>query len=125
MDINMTLLVQMGNFLIAYGMIRALLIKPVYAVLMHEAAEQADLQETVESRSIILAQKEREKQEQWQAHQVELVGAMPAPKSESLFVTRQGIPSPEIITLSAQEIEQLTHEIARVMIKNVEGDHAQ
>lgn len=124
MDINMTLLVQAGNFLFAYGIIRILLVKPVYAVLAQEALERTDLQEIVDSRSIVLAQKEREKNEQWIAHQQQLIQIMPIAKSEVLFIAPQVTPSPQSISISSQEIERLTYEIALVLVKKVEDDHA-
>jgi hypothetical protein len=63
--INGTLIVQAFNFLLAYLILRFLLLKPVVAYIQQEAARKRALQLSVESLTVGLQVQEQEKAALW------------------------------------------------------------
>ena len=67
MNINITLIVQGINFLIAYGIMRIFLLKPAVQVIQDEEAQQAKLNRVIRQQEQSMIIKGGERQKYWQA----------------------------------------------------------
>jgi hypothetical protein len=102
-------------------MIRTLLIKPVYFILQQEAAQRAELQGAIESRAIIIEQKEREKQEAWATYQQRLISSMPVVvKAPELLIGHDAALLTKPVLITEHDQERLKRELAHAILQKVE-----
>jgi hypothetical protein len=113
MGINITILIQIVNFLIAYVIIRTLLLKPVVTVILNQEAHQEELNLTLQNlekgnqaKEAILAQDWESCKKEFKEH---------APKiQEAQKMLEQPTPEnlPEIPAIDKKTIEPMTNQVA-------------
>ncbi len=120
MDINITLIVQLILFIVAYLILRIFLFKPVMAIINHETIERESLISLVEARTIIVRQKEMEKKERWQHNQQEFSLIIPDVSHSELFVFKDLEPSLSLNPLNKELIMRSVDQMTTAIIKKVE-----
>lgn len=120
MDLNVTILIQIVNFIIAYIIIRTLLLKPTVAVILQEEEHRAKLDETLHS--IETANKSKEDtlarewdscKKQFEEHSPEVIDSqqvLETPSTESLK---------EIPALDKKSIEPMTDRLANELTERL------
>lgn len=120
--INFTIIIQAFNFLIAYIILRKFLLKPVMNVIEHERMDFQGLLSTVNSRKVIVMQKEIEQKNRWISYQQEFVTHAPSfslsNENASVFKNIGPIFMPE--SLPDAVIENKAQQLATLLIKKVE-----
>lgn len=120
MDINITLVVQLISFIIAYAVLRIFLFKPVIAIINTETIERESLISLVEARTIIVQQKEMEKKERWIANQQEFSLIIPEVSRPELFVFKDIEPHFTLEPLNKELISRSVNQMTAEIIKKVE-----
>lgn len=118
MDIspNITLFVQMLNFLGMYWAVRALLVKPVLAELEKEHQEETHIKAQIAANELVLATQRKELHLYVQTCQKNIAAHIPpAPKP---FVTHPAVVVP-IKEISNQEVQRSITAITDSFIKKV------
>ena len=118
MQINMTLIVQAIHFLIAYTLLKRLLLRPVFNVIEQETIQMDGLTEAIESRSVIVQEKKRDCKERWEHYQQEMRSAVPPiEQQESIF--KNISPTYTVISYSPDYIKKLSHHVATALTEKV------
>ncbi|TET05767.1 hypothetical protein E3J79_04490 [Candidatus Dependentiae bacterium] len=123
MMINLTLVVQAGNFLIAYLMIRTLLLRPVIVCIREDDAEyEQAVAKVAKQKEQVKAQEERIN-ERWQAFQETFLEQIPdvARVREVEITILQGIP--ELPPIDEKNVHRLANEAAKQLIEKVAYVH--
>jgi len=102
MYINATIIVQAVHFFIAYLLLKHFFLRPAFAIIDTEQAEKAVLQATVDSRLVVVQQKEGAQREHWRSAQRALVAMVP-PISKLPVVVKGGI--------AATALEPIPHKV--------------
>lgn len=120
MMINITLIIQIVNFLIAYTFLRFLFFKPAYTVIKIEQQEQDAFHNILVQQNAIIARKELELQERWCECQEYFLRNTPPVKMVELFVFKHITPSVEKpVSLAPQMINELVDNIQKILIEKV------
>lgn len=123
MQINSTLLVQIGNFFIFYFLVRDLLCKPGNAVIeAEEALEQKLQQQLLTYGALINALEHQEKEQNSQFKQRIGVHVPPVEQFE------RELPLPpatvSVPSISSKEQEKLVHEVSQFIVDRMRNDSA-
>ncbi len=121
-EINLTLLIQVGNFIIAYVILRALFFKPVVMVIKQEDQEKDSLLDTIEQRRILLREREKERQELWRTCQHYFVQHAPDIPSRFLKIS-QSPPESTLPSLDQKTVEKYSTLIADAIVEKVRHVH--
>lgn len=113
MQINMTLVVQAGHFLVAYVILKRLLLRPVFSVIEQETMQVDALVETIESRTVIVQEKKRDSKERWEHYQKEMRAQAPPEQQEPIF--RDISPTYTTVSYSPEYIKTITHKVATAL----------
>lgn len=118
MNINATLLVQAGNFLIAYLLFRLILLKPAYAVIEQEDAVRDSLEEEIMHGQEQLNDKKEFQKKQWlQVHQFYKKNQPTLPEQQMFY---QGMRSSvSLESFSHQEVDLLARELSSAIVERV------
>ena len=120
MNINATLIIQAGNFLIAYLMLRFLFFKPVVAVIRQEQAHVDGLVGQLNEKRKVMHALELTRHEQWHTAQQEFRNRFPDVTSPQLYIFK-GLSSERAVEFAdEQEIKQLEDELVKQIIQKVE-----
>lgn len=114
MQINMTLLVQAIHFLIAYSILKRLLLAPVFGVIEHETMQSDALVDAIESRTVIVQEKKRDCKERWEHYQQDMRAQVPSIEQQKpIFndISPTYIP----VSYSAESIKAITHTVATAL----------
>jgi hypothetical protein len=121
MNINLTLLVQVVNFIIAYLLITRLFLKPGYKALKVDEDRLRQLHDAVNDEQQVLAQKEFYKKERWRVCQNYFVAHRP-----SAFDVPGGVQSTEAVEplqgLSPQELSSIAADISKQVAERIRHD---
>jgi len=118
MEVNLTLFVQMGNFAIAYCLLRFLLFKPVLAVLDERDLRMCDAKNRLQEHERALFKQRKEVEDSWVACRDHFKEHTPSIDTQDLvFRDISPIFSPSQVT--DQLVINKQQEIERVIIKKV------
>lgn len=119
--INLTLVVQIGHFIIAYVLMRTFFLKPGYALVKQELDEKARLQQSLIDQETVVADTQLVKSERWRTCQTYFSEHKPAIlEPSSQIVSSAGIEL--VVPLSAQELQKMTDEVAALLEKRIRHD---
>lgn len=77
MEINFTLFVQMGNFFVAYSMLRILFLKPALRLLQQVEQHKSDMHTELQQHESQLLAQRNHLQAEWNAYKKYCKGAVP------------------------------------------------
>jgi hypothetical protein len=111
--INATFVIQAGNFVLAFLLIKYFFFKSVYGEIQAEDDFQKSLVTTVQEHQVLVGNKERELVEHWQAVRTYFVQHTPLLKHEPLFGQKKPmIEFPHFDPLAIEgAIKRLEHEL--------------
>ena len=90
MNINITLFIQMIHFWIAFFVLRALLWKPILAILVKEEQEQESLEHALIGKRTDIAHSEHRRERLWYAARQQFLMNIPAlAKTNEAFTTEK------------------------------------
>lgn len=118
MQINMTLVVQAGHFLLAYVILKRFLLRPVFGVIEQETMQADALIETIKSRTIVVQEKTRENNERWARYQQEMRAQMP-PIEHYTPLLKDIAPTYTPIIYSPEYIKAITKDVATALTEKV------
>jgi hypothetical protein len=113
MDINITALIQIVNFSIAYVIIRNLLLKPAVSVILQEEEHQAQLDKTFRTLQAKNKSKEETIAREWGACQQEFHKHAPAVLEAGATVQQDVATIQEVPPLDRKAIEPMTDNVTR------------
>ena len=119
-EINSTIILQACNFLIAYLVMRTFLFRPVVTVIEQEAAQLHGLITSVESRKIVVTQKEHEKRDRWIAHQQEFITLAPVTFDQDLIVFKNLAPAYTPEQLSPEHVRSIVKQATTSLVHKVD-----
>lgn len=117
-EINLTLLIQVINFIIAYIILRFLFFRPVVAVIKREDQEKDSLLDTIEQRRIMLQDREKERQELWRQCQYYFIEHAPQMPSR-LQMTIAALPEQQLPSLDQKTIEKYSELVTDAIVQKV------
>lgn len=111
MTINLTLVVQMAHFLIAYVLISKFFLKPGYDAVKSDENRLRQIRSLIEEEQQQVAQKELEKRSRWQQCQHYFYKNRPVVQTDRVGLVPLGnqVPFPEP---SEKELKELAHEVS-------------
>lgn len=124
MNINATLIIQAGNFLIAYLILRFLFFKPVVAVVRQEQAHVDGLVNQLNEKRKMIHALELTRQDQWSMAQKEFRNRFPDVSSYQANISKDLSVEHAIEFASEIEIRQLEDELVKQIIEKVEHAHS-
>lgn len=120
MTINITIIVQMLNFGIAYALLYSLFFKPTVALLHDEQESYRAIENIIVSGKAVCLEKEQELDMQVQSCKQFFKDHKPRVQDLYLVVLKELTPSITPQPLDAQSIKQATEHIKQALIKRVE-----
>jgi len=118
MNINITLIIQAGNFFIAYLLIRFLLFKPVVAFLKKEWDEKNILHTDIVDGKKSIADKTMISDQQWLGCRHYFSDH--APKIEYMPLEIKDVPPLAVHDIPQDKVHDFQNEVARTIIKKVD-----
>lgn len=118
MNINLTLVVQLAHFLVAYWIIRALLVKPAVGAVTVEREEHAHLKNALEIGKRIVAEREREKIRRWEQCQQLFAKSIPGRKQKGVFQF-EPVEIKQLAVTCQQELDTYAHDIEQMIVQKV------
>jgi len=112
MNVNATLLVQIGNFYIAYLLFRHILLRPGYQVLLEKESHRRLLEDTVLKGKQIVENGRQKQKEAWAAFRDWSKKQLPVPLDRSAFF--RGIS----IQIAPQKVSDTQKDKARTQLAN-------
>jgi hypothetical protein len=112
MNINATLIIQIFNFLIVYGMLRLLLFKPVVAIIDRETAQENALHDIIDQQKKSLDIQEKERQRNWFTCREYFAINQPNLSQKKQFIA--DTPEDEAEITSTVLTDNLAHTVAQV-----------
>ncbi len=119
MNINLTLLVQIGNFWITYYLLSKILLKPALRLLAQEQQELTHKEEVIIGDQEKLSRILLKKREELLDYQHALCEKFPAVPTHIPQFTSTSI---QVTPLAAAQKKQLVHEVADVLVQKVSHD---
>ena len=106
MDINITILIQIVNFIIAYVIIRTLLLKPTVAVILQEEEHRANIAKSIENNSKSNKAKEEAMARSWAAYRQQFGEHAPeVAQNEQALRTKSVEVMPEVPPFDKRSVE--------------------
>jgi hypothetical protein len=119
-DINLTLVVQMINFIIAYIIIRILLLKPAVEAINQEEEARAYNQKIINNTTQTNEAKEDTMRRRWIYCQQECLQLVPSPGDvQEELKTKEGTTTFQAPPVSTQYKEKITKDIADELIQRM------
>ncbi len=120
MLINITILVQMINFIIAYVIIRTLLLKPAVTVILQEEEHRATLDKSIENIDKANKAKQETMAYQWSVCKQEFGEHAPEiSETERVLRTPPAVELPAIPELDKKSIEPMADSLAHDLVERI------
>lgn len=120
MDINITILVQIVNFFIAYIIIRHLLLKPAVSVILEKEEQQAQLNKQLRTLESAIKTKTETLSREWNSCHQEFGKHAPAVVEAQQELAAQGAESvKEAPSLDKKAIEPMTDSVAQELTERL------
>jgi len=117
MNINITLIVQGINFLIAYGIMRIFLLKPAVQVIRDEEAQQEKLNSVIRQQEQSMTIKGGERQKYWQVCRDYFKDNKPFVDRTLLLIKE--IPEVSVPVVPEDLVDKLVEETQRMLVKKI------
>lgn len=118
----MTLLVQAGNFFIAYGMLDRLLMRPAVALTLGDRKELERLQEKNKQETTLLKHYQQDKEGSWQTCRQYFKTHSPVKLPSRAAMREEGVSIvPEEI--AGKKLQELIAEIASRLARKIQHEH--
>lgn len=108
---NATLLIQVINFFIAYGIVRFFIVKPLLALIQQEDAQAASLAQAVQERQMTIENKRHELEVYWSECKDHFASHTPSISHRPLPLS--GKAQISVAVSSAAQQEKLAQELAQ------------
>lgn len=119
-ELNITIFIQIVNFMIAYVIIRTLLLKPTVAVILQEQAHLDLLEGSIESISKSNKAKEETMTRRWTACRQQFGGHAPeVAQSEQALRTKTVEVTPEVAAFDKKSIEPMADSLADELVERM------
>lgn len=118
MTINLTLVVQIFHFIIAYFIISRLLLKPAIAIITCDENVEKDLLNLIKKRQMEVSDKEFVKNSLWQDSLVMFEKEKPIIKDH---LQSFALITPKPISIDKSEILNLRNEVSKIIINRVKN----
>lgn len=120
MDINITLIIQIVNFIIAYVIIRTLLLRPAVTVIMQEEEHLALINKSIDSNNQENKAKEENMARRWTECRQEVDEHAPEIAQAELSLLLIGGPEmPKISELDHRSIEPMADNVAAELVERM------
>ena len=113
LSVNLTLLVQIANFLVAYVLINRLLSKPGYEVVAADKQQQKQLESSIVARQELIAHKQLYKADRWKLFQDHFHKQKPSVKR--VHAEAYPIDDVQMQELSQEQLQRLSTKISTVV----------
>ena len=110
LSVNLTMLVQIGNFLVAYLLITRVLLKPGYAAVAADTNKEKQLKSNIVARQELIAHKQLYKADRWKLFQDHFHKQKPEIAKALKLV--HPIDEIELSELTAEQLANLSAEIS-------------
>jgi hypothetical protein len=110
LSVNLTLLVQIGNFIIAYFLIDRLLLRPGYEAVRADMNKQQKLKGTIVARQELIAHKQVFKADRWKLFRDHFHKQAPSLSKEIKLV--HPLERAELPQLTVEQLAKLSKEIS-------------
>ena len=120
MVINITILIQIVNFIVAYVIIRTLLLKPVVAIILQAEEHRADLDESIANIAKANKAKEETMARHWAACKQEFGEHAPQiAEAELALRTEKIVELQEIPELDKKSVEPMADGVADELVERM------
>lgn len=123
MNINATLIIQIGNFLIVYGMLRLLLFKPVVAIINQETAQENALLDIIDQQKKSLDIQEKERQRHWFACQEYFAVNQPILSQKRQFISETAEDDSEIVGTPLIDLASTVTDVRTALEEKIKHVH--
>ena len=113
LTVNLTLLVQIANFLVAYLLISKLFLRPGYEAVSLENNEQRHVKNTIVARQELIVHKQLYKADRWKLFQDHFHKQKPLVPDELKLV--HPLDEVDLPVLTADQLAQLSKEISQTI----------
>ena len=123
MNVNITIFIQIVNFLIAYLIIRTLLLKPTVAVILQDEKHRAELDQTLNAIETINQKKEETLDHDWQQCKQEFKKHAPQAIKAEILKQAATESTVEIPSLDKKSVEQMTDQVTDQLKESLSHVH--
>jgi hypothetical protein len=123
MEINFTLIVQIVHFYIAYRILKQYLFSPLVLQIQQEDREQQQLTQAIESRRVLVVQRERTMTEEWDEQRTYFALASPRLEDIQVKIAREAMPELPTYRMDESEKNRIEHQVKEQLLKKVEHVH--
>lgn len=120
MNVNATLIVQAFHFLIAYQILKHLILKPLLKVMAHDEQEQASVLQRLKDEERIYQEAVQQKKNDWDSLKQEFISKAPEialPEKETIHTIAPTTFIPQ------DELQNIVHDVAKTITDTVKrGD---
>lgn len=113
LSVNLTLVVQVANFLVAYILINKIFLRHGYASVKADRDRERQLKSNIVARQELIAHKQLYKADRWKLFQDYFYKQKPADVRE--YAAPEPVKEREVTSLSADQLAQLSKEISRAI----------
>ena len=118
--INITILIQIVNFVVAYVIIRTLLLKPAVAIILQEEEHRANLDKSIESIANTNKGKEETMAHHWATCRQEFGERAPEiAETEQALRARGIVELPAVPELDKKAIEPMADNLAEELVERI------
>lgn len=121
--INVTLILQIVNFLFAYFVLKKLFFVPVITIIEQDQETNRKLHDNIAESLARINEQEQKKEELWQVCRDNLGKKIPVVHEEHLFVFRHIKPDLSVPLLDEAAERQLEKEVAEAIVNTVSYVH--
>jgi hypothetical protein len=121
--INATLIIQAGNFLIAYLLLRFFFFKPVVSIIRQEQAYVDGLVNQLNQKRRLIHSLELSRKDQWYAAQQEFRNRFPDVVCQDIQTFKESLHENPLKLADQNELEQLKDELAKKIVEKVRHAH--
>lgn len=119
MNINLTILVQLVNFFIAYSVLTKFFLKPWLEVFDKDRRDRARLKHMLSEQQELLLEKKRHKLIQWQRFQAYFNQQRPDPVTHTVVITPDNKGVAPVGALSKEQKTHVVHDVVTALKKKV------
>lgn len=121
MTLNATLFLQIFHFILAYFILDRLLLRKAVDIIQKEQADQEALMNGIQKERDAVAEKQEQKQIDWQRYQNQFMEKIPQPiiQPKLTLFEKKTVSIPEV---SENEINRYAHELKSLLIEKVTND---
>jgi len=120
-QVNATIVVQIINFLIAYAILRFIVLRPAVVLIEAEEKKRIDLREVIAYNYLLIKRERDALRQQWQEGHAFYEKQVPDIKKEELILFKGIYPEHESPTLSAEMVDLLIENVSKELVEKVKA----